>query len=93
MDKGLIRNSESPHSSVAFMVRNHTEKKREKARILINYKKINCNNVFDDYYIDDILVFSKTIEHHKDDGLAIADNALTMVFFLLRRSAFFQIRN
>ena len=30
LDKGLIRNSKSPHTSPAFMVRNHVEKKEEK---------------------------------------------------------------
>ena len=28
LDKGLIRNSKSPHTSPAFMVRNHAEEKR-----------------------------------------------------------------
>ena len=31
LDKGLIRNSKSPHTSPAFMVRNHAEEKRGKA--------------------------------------------------------------
>ena len=30
LDKGVIRNSRSPHTSPAFMVRNHAEKKEEK---------------------------------------------------------------
>jgi len=33
------------------MVRNHAEEKRGRARIVINYKKLNGNIVFDDYYI------------------------------------------
>ena len=51
LDKRLIQNSKSPYTSPAFMVRNHGEKKRGKARLVINYKKINYNTVFDDYYI------------------------------------------
>ena len=30
LDKGLIRNSKSPHTSPVFMVRNHLKKKEEK---------------------------------------------------------------
>ena len=40
LDKGLIRNRESPHASPTFMVRNHIEEKRGKARIVINYKNL-----------------------------------------------------
>jgi len=47
LDKGLIRNSRSPHTSPTFVVRNHVEEKREKARIVINHKKFNDNTVFD----------------------------------------------
>ena len=43
--KGLIKNSKSPHTSPAFMVRNYAEEKREKATTVINYKKLNDNNV------------------------------------------------
>jgi len=51
LDKGLIRSSKSPHTSPAFMVRNHAEKRRGKARMVINYKKLNNSTVFDGYYI------------------------------------------
>ena len=51
LDKGLIRNSKSPHTSPAFMVRNYSEEKRGKTRMVINYKKLNDNTVFDGYYI------------------------------------------
>ena len=47
----LIRESKSPHCSHAFIVRKHSEIKREKARMVINYKKINKNIKFDGYYI------------------------------------------
>ena len=47
----LIRESKSPHSSPAFMVRKHSEIKRGKARMMINYKEVNKNTKFDEYYI------------------------------------------
>ena len=51
LDKGLIINNKSPHISPAFMVRNHAEEKREKVRMVINYKSLNDNIVFNDYCI------------------------------------------
>ena len=39
----LIRESKSPNSSPAFMVRKHSEIKSGKARMVINYKKVNKN--------------------------------------------------
>ena len=39
LDKELIKNSKSPHTNPAFIVRNHVEEKRGKARMVINYKK------------------------------------------------------
>ena len=47
----LIRESKSPHSSLAFMVRKHSEIERGKARMVINYKEVNKNTKFDGYYI------------------------------------------
>ena len=42
------------------MVRNHTEEKRGKVRMVINYKKLNDNTVFDDCYIPNkIFLFNK----------------------------------
>ena len=46
LDKGLIRNSKSPHISPTLMVRNHVEEKRRKARMVINYKKFNDDTIF-----------------------------------------------
>ena len=40
------------------MVRNHAEEKRGNARMVINYKKLNDNIVFDGYYIPIKLSFS-----------------------------------
>ncbi|KAA3485339.1 RNA-directed DNA polymerase-like protein [Gossypium australe] len=51
LDKGLIEETTSPHSSPAFMVRNHAEIKRGKARMAINYKRLNQNTIFDGYFI------------------------------------------
>ena len=51
MNKGLIRNSKSPDTSPAFIVRIHAEEKRGKTRMVINYKNLNDNTVFDGYYI------------------------------------------
>ena len=47
----LIRESKSPHSSPTFMVRKHSEIKRGKAKMVINYKEVNKNTKFDGYYI------------------------------------------
>lgn len=47
----LIQPSKSPHSSPAFMVRNHAEIVRGKARMVINYKKLNSNTIFDGYFL------------------------------------------
>ena len=47
----LIRESKSPHGSPAFIVRKHSEIKRGKSRIVINYKEVNKNTKFDRYYI------------------------------------------
>ena len=51
LDQGLIRNSKSPHTSPVFLVRNHSEEKKGKVKMVINYKKLNDNTVFDGYYI------------------------------------------
>jgi len=40
LEKGLIQNSKSPHTSPAFMVRNHAEEKRGTARMIITIKKL-----------------------------------------------------
>ena len=51
LQQGLIRKSESPHRSAAFIVRNHSEIKRGKARIVYNYKRLNDNTEDDGYNI------------------------------------------
>lgn len=50
---GLIRKSESPHRSAAFIVRNHAEIVRGKSRMVINYKRLKDNTVEDAYKIPD----------------------------------------
>jgi len=62
LHKGLIRNSKSPHTSPAFMVKKHAEGKRGKARTVINYQKLNDNTIFDDYYILNKIVFFNRIK-------------------------------
>jgi len=62
MDKGLIRNSESPYTSPTFMIRNHAEEIRGNVRMVINYKKLNDNTVFDGYYISNKTILFNTIQ-------------------------------
>ena len=47
---GVTRRSESPHRLVAFLVNKHSEQKRGKSRMVINYKRLN-DNTGDDGYI------------------------------------------
>ena len=49
--KLIVNESRSPHSSLAFMVRKHSEIKKEKSRMVINYKEVNKNTKFDGYCI------------------------------------------
>ena len=49
LKNNLIKPSFSPHRSAAFLVRNHSEEKRGKARMVINYKRLN-DNTYDDAY-------------------------------------------
>ena len=44
------------------MVRNCAEEKREKVRMVINYKKLNDNTVFDGYYISNKTVLFNRIQ-------------------------------
>jgi len=62
LHKVLIKNSKSPHTSPAFIVRNHVEEKSGKARMVINYKKFNANTVFDSYYIPNKIVLFNRIQ-------------------------------
>ena len=51
MQMNLIKQSKSPHSSPAFMVRKHNQIKRGKARMVMNYKEVNKNTKFNGYYV------------------------------------------
>ena len=53
LDLGVIRRSTSKHRSAAFMVRNHSEIVRGKARMVINYKRLNDNTRTDGYKLPD----------------------------------------
>lgn len=61
----LIRHSKSTHSSTAFMIRKHSEIKREKARMVINYKKLNEVTKFDGYYLPNKNTFIKQVQNKK----------------------------
>jgi len=43
--------NKSPHSSPAFRVNNHSEQKRGKPRMVINYKRLNEVTIFDGYFL------------------------------------------
>ncbi|PWA56012.1 reverse transcriptase [Artemisia annua] len=49
LNKGIIRESSSPHSAPAFYVENNNEIKRGKRRMVINYKKMNDATIGDSY--------------------------------------------
>lgn len=51
LNKKLIKETTSSHSSLASMVRNHSEIKRGKAWMVINYKRLNEYLEFDGYFI------------------------------------------
>ncbi|KAK3184727.1 hypothetical protein Dsin_032013 [Dipteronia sinensis] len=51
LQQHLISKSNAPHRSAAFMVRNHAEQIRGKARMVINYKRLNDNTYTDAYDI------------------------------------------
>ena len=49
LQNNLIKPSFSSHRSATFFVRNHSEDKQGKARMVINYKILN-DNMYDDAY-------------------------------------------
>ena len=49
LQNNLIKPSFSSHRSSTFLVRNHNKEKQGKARMVINYKRLN-NNTYDDAY-------------------------------------------
>jgi hypothetical protein len=48
-----IRENWSTHRSAAFIVKNHSEIVRGKSRMVINYKRLNDNIVYDAYNISE----------------------------------------
>ena len=58
LKKGLIRPSKGSCSSPAYMVMNETEKRRNKARMIINYEKLNQFTKTNNYFLrsKDILI-------------------------------------
>jgi len=44
------------------MIRNHAKEKRGRARMVINYKKLNDNTVFGGYYISNKAVIFNIIQ-------------------------------
>ena len=47
----VIRSSTNRHRSPAFIVNNHSEQKRGKSRMSINYKRLNDNTLDNSYKI------------------------------------------
>ena len=74
LDKWLIKNSKSPHTNLAFMVRNHAEENIEKAIMLINYREHNDNTIFDGYYIPNKSILLNKFSIGSQKRLAKADS-------------------
>ncbi|KAL6185349.1 hypothetical protein ACLB2K_041483 [Fragaria x ananassa] len=55
-EKKLIMPSDSPHHAPAFIVRNHAEQLRGKARMVIDYRDVNKKTVKDSYQIAQVRV-------------------------------------
>lgn len=53
LELGVIKRSTSKHRSAAFMVRNHNKIVRGKARMVINYKRLNDNIKTNGYKLPD----------------------------------------
>ncbi|XP_004309395.1 PREDICTED: enzymatic polyprotein-like [Fragaria vesca subsp. vesca] len=56
LEKKLIRPSNSPHHAPAFLVRNHVEQLRGKARMVIDYRDVNKKTVKHGYQIAQVRV-------------------------------------
>ena len=44
------------YTTPTLMIRNYAEEKRAKDRMIINYRKLNNNTIFDGYYIPNKVV-------------------------------------
>ncbi|KAL6226017.1 hypothetical protein ACLB2K_004865 [Fragaria x ananassa] len=65
LEKKLIRSSNSPHRAPAFLVRNHAEQLREKARMVIDYRDVNKKTVKDGYHIAQVRVLINRLKGAK----------------------------
>jgi len=65
LEKGLIRPSKGSYSSPAFMVMNEAEKRRNKARMVINYKKLNQFTKTDNYFLPNKEVLINLVKNKK----------------------------
>ncbi|KAL6142327.1 hypothetical protein ACLB2K_060609 [Fragaria x ananassa] len=65
LEKKLIRPSNSPHHAPAFLVRNHAEQLRGKARMVIDYRDVNKKTVKDGYQIAQVRVLINRLKGAK----------------------------
>nr|DBA06665.1 TPA_asm: polyprotein [Welwitschia mirabilis virus 2] len=65
LQKGLIEESNSQYSFGAFIVRNHSEEKRGKARMVINYKPLNSITYDFKWPMQDKLTLLNTVAQAK----------------------------
>ena len=65
LEKGLIRPSKGSYSSPAFMVRNEVERRINKARVVINYKKLNQFTKTDNYFLPNKGVLINLVKNRK----------------------------
>ncbi|KAL6144955.1 hypothetical protein ACLB2K_055644 [Fragaria x ananassa] len=65
LKKKLIRLSNSPHHAPAFLVRNHAEQLRGKARMMIDYRDVNKKTVKDGYQIAQVRVLINRLKGAK----------------------------
>ncbi|KAL6145917.1 hypothetical protein ACLB2K_056600 [Fragaria x ananassa] len=65
LEKKLIRPSNSPHHAPAFLVRNHAEQLRGKARMVIDYMDVNKKTVKDGYQIAQVRVLINRLKGAK----------------------------
>jgi len=65
LEKGLIGQSKGSYSSPAFMVMNEVEKRRNKARMVINFKKLNQFTKTDNYFLLNKEVFINLVKNKR----------------------------
>ncbi|KAL6204213.1 hypothetical protein ACLB2K_021481 [Fragaria x ananassa] len=65
LEKKLIRPSNGPHHAPAFLVRNHTEQLKGKARMVIDYRDVNKKTIKDGYQITQVRVLINMLKRAK----------------------------